>query len=205
MFAQYADYNYYRYVLSFDQDNAGELEVGLWVPSPGYVPYTVTTGGTGSTAYYLHQVVYDPATATASYFMDGRPVARNWGGGYSSGSNPGLFWGAASSGNMGAMNYNLVEFQAVEPPFVYHRERRHEHHGGIPGNPGDGEPVCQPDILDPARHERHQRRQHVFHTAEQQPAAAVLPRAAGAVMPIPLWTKSASCEQVWNLRAGCFL
>jgi len=118
LFAQYADYNYYRYVLSFDQDSFGELEVGLWVPSPGYIPYTVTTGGTGSTAYYLHQVVYDPATATASYFMDGRPIARNWGGGYSSGSNPGLFWGAASSANMGTMNYNLVEFQAVEPPFV---------------------------------------------------------------------------------------
>jgi|GEM_PF-1409192 len=111
-FATVADYNNNRFVLGFNLDANNNLVVGA---NPGN--YTVTSDGSGQ-SYHLHQMVYDPASATASYYFDGNLIA----GGFPAAvvASAPVFWGSASGLGQGTMNYNLVDFSAVavDVPFV---------------------------------------------------------------------------------------
>jgi hypothetical protein len=109
-FALVDDYNFNRFVLSFNVDGNNNLVVGA---NPGN--YTVTSDGSALN-YHLHQMVYDPASATASYYFDGTLIAR----GFSAATvaNPSVLWGSASGLGEGTMNYNLVDFSSVDAPFL---------------------------------------------------------------------------------------
>jgi hypothetical protein len=109
-FALFSDYNANRFVLGFNLDANNNLVVGA---NPGN--YTVTSNGSGMN-YHLHQMVYDPASATASYYFDGTLIAR----GFSANivANPSVLWGSASGLGQGTMNYNLVDFSTVYGPLL---------------------------------------------------------------------------------------
>jgi hypothetical protein len=109
-FALFSDYNANRFVLGFNLDANNNVVVSA---NPGN--YTVTADGSGLN-YHLHQMVYDPASATASYYFDGTLIAR----GFSAAIvvNPSVLWGAASGLGQGTMNYNLVDFSTVYGPLL---------------------------------------------------------------------------------------
>jgi hypothetical protein len=110
VYAAYADQNQNRNLLWFDLAD-GEL----LVRPQGGVDQTVTVGG-GNLSHHLHQVVFDPATFTASYYFDGELKYARWVAPVGVGALPGVQWGTGSSAGMGSMNFNLAQFQAVEPP-----------------------------------------------------------------------------------------
>jgi len=117
IFAQYADAQRNRNVVDFDLNDSGDLTANLYTGS-SFNTFNLTSGGTGATDYHLHQIVFNPATTNASYYCDGQLVASGWSPSYSASSPTGLEWGAGSSANMGAMNFNLVELRALAAPFV---------------------------------------------------------------------------------------
>jgi hypothetical protein len=116
LYALYETDQLFRFTENFDFDNAGDLRVGLYYTN-GYSYTTYTTGSTGSVDYHLHQVVYDPVTALASYYFDGQFMT-NWPGAYLASTVPEIVWGAVSGVSEGTMNYNLVEFDSVAGPLV---------------------------------------------------------------------------------------
>lgn len=102
-----------RYLIWYDRTDGLDLIVKLH-GSNGPTSYVVTSAQAGVNDYHLHQVLYNPATASASYYFDGQFVA-TWQGDGSAFTYPGIQWGAGSSANMGEVNFNLVEFKAVLP------------------------------------------------------------------------------------------
>jgi hypothetical protein len=121
LYVQYGDQTSTRYLMNFDLDEAEDLVAGLWTTNTSaFNNYTVTTGSTGLSTYHLHQVVYEPTTASASYYCDGNLISSGWTPGAYADTNSvaGVWWGAAASANLGSMNFNLVQFQAVEFPSV---------------------------------------------------------------------------------------
>jgi hypothetical protein len=109
-FALVTDNNLNRFALNFNVDGNNNLVVGA---NPGN--YTVTSDGSGQ-SYHLHQVVYDPASATASYYFDGNLIVRGFPA-LVIASAP-ILWGAASGLGQGTMNYNLVDFSSVDGPLL---------------------------------------------------------------------------------------
>jgi hypothetical protein len=109
-FALVDDYNNNRFALSFNLDGNNNLVVGA-----GSGTYTVTSDGSGQ-SYHLHQVVYNPATTNASYYFDGTLIVSGFPA--QNVANPSVLWGAAAGLAQGTMNYNLVDFSAVDAAFV---------------------------------------------------------------------------------------
>jgi hypothetical protein len=109
-FALVDDYNFNRFSLNFNVDGNNNLVVGA---NPGN--YTVTSDGSGL-SYHLHQMVYDPASATASYYFDGTLIARGFAATIV--ANPSVLWGAVSGLGQGTMNYNLVDVSTVYGPLL---------------------------------------------------------------------------------------
>ena len=110
VYAAYADQNQNRNLLWFDL-----VDGELLVRPQGGVDQITTLGG-GTWEYHLHQIVFDPASATASYYYDGDLKYSGWVAQVSSTALSGVQWGTGSSAGMGSMNFNLVQFQTVEPP-----------------------------------------------------------------------------------------
>jgi len=109
-FALVDDYNANRFSLNFNVDANNDLVVGA---NPGN--YTVTSDGSALN-YHLHQMVYDPASATASYYFDGTLIARGFAATIV--ANPSVLWGAVSGLGQGTMNYNLVDVSTVYGPLL---------------------------------------------------------------------------------------
>jgi hypothetical protein len=108
----YYDYKMNRYVLGFNLDNNNEVITSL---DSGDV--TVTSDGSGLN-YHLYQFVYDPASATASFYFDGNLVAAHLPeSSYGAGTSQ-ILWGTASSPGEGSLNVNLVQLSEVAPPFA---------------------------------------------------------------------------------------
>lgn len=116
LFTIYEDYNFNRYGLSFNVDGLNDLVVGTSTTA-GFANHTVTSDGSGLN-YHLHQVVYNPATATAAYYFDGNLIVPGFPVSNPAGSLAELMWGAKSSAGQGSMNYNLVELSAVDAPLT---------------------------------------------------------------------------------------
>lgn len=108
--SQYSDGGNRRWLLWYDLVS-GEL----LVRPQGGTDQIHTVGG-GTAEYHLHQLVFDPATSTASYYFDGELKYSGWAGDVPASTIPGVWWGTGSSGSMGSMNFNLVQFQVVEAP-----------------------------------------------------------------------------------------
>ena len=98
-----------RWILFFDIDASGNLTVQL----AGMTTITVATGAS-ATAYHLHEMVYDPATATVEYFVDG--VSKFTGYAGTTGTYNGVQWGNGSSGGRGDGYWNSVALTISEPP-----------------------------------------------------------------------------------------
>lgn len=105
-----------RVLLWYDLDAAGALVV----TPQGSSGITLTEPGFGAAEYHLHQVVFDPATARATYYFDGREVLAGWAGDVSAYAYHGVQWGTGSSANQGSMHFNQVEFKVVEAPVRPH-------------------------------------------------------------------------------------
>jgi hypothetical protein len=112
MFAIYYDYQMNRYALNFNVNGNNDLVVGS-----DFASYTVTSDSSGQ-GFHLHQVVYDPASATASYYFDGTLIVSGIPKSNVASSVAQLMFGAASSAGEGAMNYNLVDWSAVNGPVL---------------------------------------------------------------------------------------
>ena len=116
LFALYENYQLERFGLGFNVDGNNDIVVGTSTTA-GFANQTVTADGSGQN-YHLHQVVYNPATATAAYYFDGNLIVPAFPVSNPAGSVAELMFGAGSSAGMGSMNYNLVELSAVDAPFV---------------------------------------------------------------------------------------
>lgn len=101
-----------RFLLWFDVNET----LDLTLRPQGAADLVLTSGSVGTAAYHLHQVVYNPATTNADYYFDGERILTGWAGDVSVFAYSGIQWGTGSSANQGSMNFNLVEFKAVEPP-----------------------------------------------------------------------------------------
>jgi len=110
-FAQYGDDNNHRFLFWFDLD----ANLALASTLAGDGTFTLTPDYEGNLAYHLYQVVYTPPNTNASFYVDGELVSSDWAGETSVYTYNGVAWGSGSSANLGSMNYNLVEFKAVEP------------------------------------------------------------------------------------------
>jgi hypothetical protein len=82
-----------------------------------FASYTVTSDGSGMN-YHLHQFVFDPASATSSYYFDGTLIVSGIPKSNVASSVAQLMFGAASSLGEGTMNYNLVQLSAVNGPVL---------------------------------------------------------------------------------------
>jgi hypothetical protein len=103
-----------RFIVWFDLDGAGDLTAEL----EDTTTYTLTTNGTGAAFYHTHEIIYDPATATASYLFDGQVKTTNW-----PASNftlpAGLVqWGGSSQQGRGQMNFHSVSFEVTNSVVV---------------------------------------------------------------------------------------
>ncbi len=117
MYAQYGDEQLNRNTIFFDMNAAGDLTANLSTAT-SFRTYTLTSGGAGAMDYHVHQITYDPVSAMASYYFDGQFITNSWSPVYNASAISGLIWGAGSSGNMGAMNFNLIELRALAAPFA---------------------------------------------------------------------------------------
>ncbi len=116
IFAQYEDDRFYRCIMDLAFDTAADLRVGLGV-SGGFQDYVVTSGGTGFFDYHLHQIAYDPGTATASYYFDGALIKSAWAPVYiGPNSVAAPLWGAFASTPKGDAYFNLVELSVINGP-----------------------------------------------------------------------------------------
>ncbi len=97
-----------RWILFLDLDASGQIVATL---SGGP---TVTLTGLDSAQYHDHQLVYDAASATAEYFVDGVSRASGYTG--TSGGFNGVQWGTGSSGGRGDGYWNSVSFVISDPP-----------------------------------------------------------------------------------------
>ena len=100
-----------RWILFFDIDASGNLTAQL----TGSTTITVATGAS-ATAYHLHEMVYNPATATVEYFVDGVSKATAYAG--TTGTYNGVQWGNGSSAGRGDGYWNTVTLTITDPPPV---------------------------------------------------------------------------------------
>ncbi len=97
-----------RWVLFFDLNAAGQIVVTL-VGGP-----TVVLAGVEAAWPHEHQLVYDAASGTASYWVDGVSKASGYAG--TSGTFNGVQWGTGSSGGRGEGIWNSVSLVIEDPP-----------------------------------------------------------------------------------------
>ena len=97
-----------RWVLFFDINAFGSLVVTL-TGGP-----SITLTGVDPSLYHEHQLVYDPVSATADYFVDG--VLKTSGYSGTTGAFNGVQWGTGSAGNRGDSYWNSVSFLINDPP-----------------------------------------------------------------------------------------
>lgn len=116
-FALFEDYRLDRFGIALGATPDGNLLVGTST-AVGFTGNVVTTAGVGLNDYHLHQVAYDPVTASASYYFDGTLVAWKFPVSRPLNSLAELMWGARGSAPRGVMNYNSLEFLVVDAPYV---------------------------------------------------------------------------------------
>ena len=107
MLMMYGDASGRRYYVFFDVSG---IDLDLTAALGGGITTNLTTFGAGAFDYHTHEIVFDPETQLASYYFDGSLIYSGWNGTTPSAAFNGPLFGAASSGGMGSMNYNLVEF-----------------------------------------------------------------------------------------------
>jgi sialate O-acetylesterase len=100
-----------RWILFFDLDASGNLTANLF----GSSTITVATGAS-ATAYHRHELVYNPATQSVEYLVDGISKATGYAG--TTGSFNGVQWGNGSTNGRGDSYWNDVAFtiQELTPP-----------------------------------------------------------------------------------------
>lgn len=114
-----------RYLLFFGMD----LERNLVVELGGLEKLTNFSGGLGWTQYHLHEVVFDPKTGSADYFLDGeKKNSAPWKPTPITGLN-GVRFGNGSSAGTGSMNFNQVELKTAQGTALA------SYHAGTAGNP----------------------------------------------------------------------
>ena len=89
---------------------SGELVASLFGASENVVTLT----GVDPAAYHEHQLIYDPSTATAQYYVDGQ-LWRSALAGYNS-SVSGVQWGTSSGSGKGDGYWNQVSLVIHDPP-----------------------------------------------------------------------------------------
>lgn len=88
------------------------IDLDLQVQLVGGITTNLTTGGVGATDYHTHEIVFDPATSRASYYFDGTLIYQNWNGDALA-SYKGTYFGSYSAAGKANVNFNQVEFSAV--------------------------------------------------------------------------------------------
>ncbi len=95
-----------RFLIWFSTNIDGDLTADL----DGTATFTLTTNGTGAALYHYHEILYNPATAQASYLFDGRVMTTNWVPSTNSLNSGEIFWGAGDPSGTGTMNFHTVIF-----------------------------------------------------------------------------------------------
>jgi microcystin-dependent protein len=96
-----------RFYIFFDLDSVGNLTAQLL--SSSNVTYTLNFPAPDVLKYHLHEMIYDPVTAQATYRCDGNVIA-SWSGDLSANQSNQVMWGANSSSGRGEMHYHRAEF-----------------------------------------------------------------------------------------------
>ncbi len=106
---QYGITNFGRRFLFFlDVDPSGALVASV----VGSTAVTITTDPMAATNYHLHELIYDNATRTATYLVDGVPfVTNNPGATATTTAQHGTQWGTGSSGGRGDGYWNQVKVE----------------------------------------------------------------------------------------------
>lgn len=110
--AQYGQQDGQRHLIWFD--HAANDEQYVWLHNV----FGGSMTAPGDTAYHTHQIVFNPATTNASYYFDGELKYENWTGDVSQFTYAGVQWGTGAAANVGTMNVNYVEFQAIPAPSI---------------------------------------------------------------------------------------
>src|SRR5207253_89950 len=97
----------HRFYIYFDLDSSGNLTAQLL--STSNVTYTMSLPAPDVLKYHLHELIYDPATARATYRFDGNVIA-SWSGDVSTSQSNQVMWGANSTTGRGEMHYHRAEF-----------------------------------------------------------------------------------------------
>jgi len=116
LFAFFENYSLERAGFSFNANANNDLVVGFTTTN-GFTNFVMTADGSALNAYHLYQAAYDPVSGLVSYYHDGAwvtslPLTTTVN------SVPELVWGSFSSAGEGTVNFNLVDFSAVNVPFV---------------------------------------------------------------------------------------
>ena len=113
-----------RWILFFDIDASGNLTTNLF----GSTTVTVATGAT-ATAYHLHEMVYDPATASVEYFVDSVSKATGYAG--TTGTYNGVQWGNGSTAGRAtaigtpSRSPSTIRQRLRSSPHIRNHRRRH--------------------------------------------------------------------------------
>ncbi|QQL45417.1 DUF6288 domain-containing protein [Sulfuriroseicoccus oceanibius] len=104
-----------RFLVFYDLDDNDDLTAKLFGTGGG--TYTLTSGGTGTQNFHDIVVLYDPATQTASFVVDGvRFDGGSWSG-QGSGAK-GVEWGNESSGGQGSAAFHTVKWSYFDMPIT---------------------------------------------------------------------------------------
>jgi hypothetical protein len=96
-----------RFLIWWGLDGSDNLTARL----EGGSTYTLTSNGLGTALYHTHEIIYDPASGTASYAVDGIPIATGWPGSAVAFTSGQVYWGAGSSAGKGLMNFHAIDFE----------------------------------------------------------------------------------------------
>ncbi len=92
-------------------NTSGELVASIYGSSENVVTLT----GVDPAEYHEHQLIYDPNSSTAKYYVDGQLWRSNLAG-YNSSSFSGVEWGTSSGSGKGDGYWNRVSFVIHDPP-----------------------------------------------------------------------------------------
>ncbi len=120
-----------RFIVGWDLDASGRLTARFYGAGGTFsgVATNLTGPGEGSSAYHQHELIYSPATRTATYLLDGTPVYTWTGLAPNSDYNGQALFGAGANGGRGGMNFHRVQFAITGQGTVS------EYSAGYQGNP----------------------------------------------------------------------
>jgi hypothetical protein len=98
-----------RFFIWWELNSNGDLTAEL----EGTTTLTLTTNGTGTALYHIHEIVYNPTNQKCTYLFDGQVMTTNWVKSANNLTAGQVYWGAGSSAGLAQMNFNRATFEVT--------------------------------------------------------------------------------------------